>query len=490
MWLQGERPELTLTEMTSTAIADAIRSREISATEAVQAHLQRIELVNPSINAVVTLCADRAMDRAAAADAALGRGDSWGPLHGVPITVKDTFDTAGVRTTKGFKPFADIVPDEDSTPVARLIDAGAVLLGKTNMPAFGENFQTDNDLFGRTNNPWDLDRTPGGSSGGSTAAIAARMIPLELGLDFAGSTRVPAHFCGVYGIKPTEFLVPTGAPPPRGIRHMMQAGPIARCVEDIELGLRTIAGPAPSDYEVPPVELGDLPRRSLESYSIAWMPGLADAQPSRAIRDTMVKTAEALDSLGCRVTEVTPEGWLLESIMDTWARLGWGELGSVLGEKEREDVCATKGASDHAEDPLLRGLYAALNSRLSDLGPVLDQRDALSLALDRVLDDADVFLMPTSMTTAFAHWPTGEAIPVDGRTESYWTVGLGHTVPCNLTGHPAVTCPVVLSEDGLPIGIQVITRRWRDMEALAFARHLAAVMRFDHKPDLDVSASG
>lgn len=183
---------------TAADLAGAIRRREVSSFEVVEAHLQRIELLNGDINAVVTFCPEQALDRSREADLALSRGEWWGPLHGIPLTVKDAFSTAGIRTTVGHQPFANNVPDYDGTPVARLLNAGAILLGKTNMPPFGRNFQTDNELFGRTNNPWDVKRTPGGSSGGGTAAVASGMVPLELGADFAGSIRVPAHFCGVF----------------------------------------------------------------------------------------------------------------------------------------------------------------------------------------------------------------------------------------------------------------------------------------------------
>ncbi len=460
---------------TVTDLAGMIRRREASSFEVVEAHLQRIESLDGDINAVVTLCAERALDRARQADTALSRGDLWGPLHGVPITVKDAFSTAGIRTTMGHKPFADNVPDYDSTPVARFLAAGAVLLGKTNMPPFGQNFQTDNELFGRTNNPWDLTRTPGGSSGGGTAAVASGMVPIELGADFAGSIRVPAHFCGVFGIKPTEFLIPAGArAQPRLIRHMAQAGPIARSAEDLALALRILVGPDGEVYEVPPVSLTDPPNRPLASYTIAWMSGLIGAKPSKVIRASMSQLAKDLTTIGCQTEETQPEGWTFEPLMETWAELGNAEIGSGIDDEEREETCEKRGASYDAEDPLLRGMYRGLYADNRTFGQTLAKRDAFSAALDRLLERVDVLLMPTSMTTAFEHWPTGEPIPVDGRDEHYWTVGLGHTVPCNLTGHPAVTCPIGLAEDGLPVGVQVVGRRWGDMELLRFVERLTA----------------
>ncbi|MDA0745205.1 MAG: amidase [bacterium] len=454
---------------TAMDLAGAIRRREASAVEVVEAHLARIEEVNGEINAVVTICGDRALKRAREADEALGRGELWGPLHGVPITVKDAFDTAGVRTTSGHAPFTDNVPDCDATPVARLLGAGAVLLGKTNMPPLGLNYQCENELFGRTNNPWDLSRTPGGSSGGSTAAVCAGMVPLELGGDFAGSIRTPAHYCGVFGMKPTEFLVPH-----RGgaVRHMVQSGPIARSAEDVALALRLIAGPDGRVREVPPVPLVETPYRPLSSYKVALLLEIPGAKPSADIMASTARLAEGLAGVGCEVREEIPEGWAFDSLTETWAELGYAEIGSGMDDAAREAFRAQLRMSPDSEDALLRGAYRGLDADNRAFAETLNRRDAFAASLDRLLEEVDVLLMPSAMTTALPHWPTGEPIPVDGREEIYWTVGLGYTTPCNLTGHPAVICPVGLASDGLPVGIQAVGRRWGDMALLGFVARL------------------
>ncbi len=189
-------------------LAAAIRERRISAVEVLDAHLARIARYNPALNAIVTHNEENARTRAREADAALARGEVWGPLHGVPVTIKDSFATAGLRTTSGFPPLTNHVPDSDATAVARLRAAGAIVLGKTNLPLLVHGFQSDNPIFGRTNNPWDHARTPGGSTGGGAAAIAAGLSPLELGSDYGGSVRIPAHFCGIYSLKPTNNRIP------------------------------------------------------------------------------------------------------------------------------------------------------------------------------------------------------------------------------------------------------------------------------------------
>ena len=226
-----------LTRMPARELAGLIRAREVSPVEAVEAYLRRIESVNPALNAVVTLAPD-ALEHARESEAAVMRGEPLGLLHGVPLTVKDTIDVRGLRTTCGSRVRAEYVPEEDAPAVARLRAAGAIILGKTNCPEFALDYTSENPLFGRTNNPHDLERTPGGSSGGCAAAVAACLTAASLGSDLAGSIRIPAHFCGVAGLKPTAGRVPGGGhtPPMSGL-HSLGAtlGPLARAVEDLEL---------------------------------------------------------------------------------------------------------------------------------------------------------------------------------------------------------------------------------------------------------------
>ena len=460
---------------TAADLAAAIGRREVSAVEVVEAHLQRIDALNGVLNAVVTRCDERAKRRAQEADAALQRGEWWGPLHGVPFTLKDSFDTEGVRTTVGHPQLADNVPDKNEPVVQRLLDAGAILLGKTNMPPFGRDFQTDNELFGRTNNPWDATRTPGGSSGGSAAAVASGMIPLDVGADLAGSVRVPAHYCGVFGLKPTEFLVPSGAMgQPRKTRHMLQAGPIARSAEDLRIALRLIAGPDPGKREVPPVPLHDVPYRPLSSYAIAWVAGFADAEPSPTIRAAVETLAADLGRVGCGMHNTLPDTWEAGPLMETWGELNFAEVGSGLDDDEREALAQTLGATPDSEDPRLRGMYRGLHADNRVYGNTLARRDCFGEELDRLLERVDFLLLPTSMTTAIPHWPSEQSIEVNGRKEHYKKVGLAYAIPFNLTGHPAVTCPSGLGDDGLPVGVQIVGKRWEDMSLLRFAERFSA----------------
>jgi len=295
----------------TTQLATAIRTRHISASETMQAHLAQFDKHNPALNAIHIIDAEKAMERAQAADDALARGEVWGPLHGVPFTLKDAHSTAGIRTTVGFPPFADYVPTEDSTVTARLKRAGGVLIGKSNVPLLLADFQTNNPVFGRTNNPWNVDRTPGGSSGGAAAALASGMTPFDIGTDLSSSIRIPAHFCGVFGLKPTERRVPlTGLFPnphgtPRGIRIMSCIGPMARAAEDLALIYSIIAGPDGQDTEVQPVPIEDSPGLELRQLRIAFVPTFPGFPVAAKIRDAIKELAEQLEAAGAIVEEAT-----------------------------------------------------------------------------------------------------------------------------------------------------------------------------------------
>src|SRR2546423_7212884 len=244
----------------ATELARAIRDKQVSSEEVVGAHLARIEEVNPKLNAVVHLTADAARVRAREADAALARGEVWGPLHGVPVSIKDAFETEGVVSAGGTKGRAQYVPREDAVGVARYKSAGAVVLGKTTVPEISLAFESDNLVYGRTKNPYDLTRTPGGSSGGEAAAISSGMSPLGLGSDAGGSIRLPAHFCGIAGIKPTSGRTArTGHFPPMGglLDSIWQIGPLARRVEDLWLALPLLCGNDWRDPTLPPAPLRD-----------------------------------------------------------------------------------------------------------------------------------------------------------------------------------------------------------------------------------------
>jgi amidase len=442
---------------TATTLAAAIREHHVSSNEALDAHLAQIARHNPRLNAVVTLDEEGARLRAREADEALARGEIWGPLHGVPMTLKDGHSTAGMRTTSGYPPLSEYVPKEDGTVAARLKAAGAIIIGKTNVAPLLADIQTDNPIFGRTNNPWDIERTPGGSSGGAAAALATGMTPLEVGSDFAGSIRIPAHFCGLFGLKTTEHRVsmhghiPDVPGEPRS-HHMWSIGPLARSVEDLTLAYRIIAGPDGHDPDVTPVSVGgrDVPvARPYSPLRIAWAPTFPGVPVMDAIRDALYALASELDRLGARVEERLPD-------------INFGDLAKARQTLSNAVRLAFRPEED--EPPV----------SLTDYFTALSKRDASTISWERFFDDWDVLLCPVAMTTAFTHRPTDTPIEVDGKEVNYWRI-VGHCAPFNFTGHPSVVIPVSIDVDGLPIGVQLVGRRWGEEGLLEIAALISEV---------------
>ena len=449
-------------------LARRIRVRECTAVDVLTAHLDRIGRWNPAVNAVVTLNTERAYDRAKAADAALDRGEVWGPLHGVPFTAKDHFSTAGLRTSYALPHYTDYVPAEDAPQVRRLKDAGAILMGKTNLPLAAYDWQCVHPNFGRANNPWDLDCTPGGSSGGSAAALAAGFSPLELGSDVAGSIRVPAHFCGVAGLRPTEGPTPVQGirPPDRpvAVRHIVVAGPLARTVEDLQLAWTALSdadGPLPA-----PPDLEDL--RIAVTPELGGVP--ADTDTQRVLRDATATWRDA----GCRV-ERRPAPFDVEDAFNTWGRLQGYEL-----------TAGSPGPLRYS--PLkhlvwqgyMRSQYGRLATRMARgarLRPrgyfaALDRKEALADTLDLFLEDWDLWVTPVAATPAFTHRPTGADLEIEGVSVPYALPIAPYNCPAAVIGHPILTLPAGQSDDGRPIGLQVHARRGTDATLLAAGRRL------------------
>ena len=466
---------------TATDLAAAIRERRVSVVNVIDAHLAQIARHNPAVNAIVTLNEKAARARAREADAALACGESWGPLHGVPVTIKDSFATAGLRTTSGFPPLAGHVPNADATVVARLQAAGAIVLGKTNLPLLVHGFQSDNPIFGRTNNPWNLKRTSGGSTGGGAAALATGMSALEVGSDYGGSVRIPAHYCGLFALKPTEHRVPlTGHIPelptvPRGVRHVATPGPLARCVQDLALALQVIAGPDPQHPEVPPVPLTPAPKKPWNKLRVAWTDDFGGTPVTSDTRTALAGLAAALQQRGCTVARHTPEGLDFLAVWETYGELRQCEVGAALPPELERECAVNFGVENGSEDPEMRGMANRLNATLRQYIATLAKRGADIVAVEEFFKTWDAWLCPVSVGPAFPHCPTGTPIEVDGHPVPYRLGGTGYTSPFSLTGHPVVVLPLAISSDGLPIGVQVVGRRWSEMELLAMAEQLVEI---------------
>lgn len=417
-----------LLHASATALATAIRAKQVSSQEVIEAHLRRIEEVNSGLNAVVQLAADRARAEARTADQRLARGELSGPLHGVPFTVKDAFETAGIISAAGTVARAHFVPERDATVVARLRQAGGIILGKTNVPEPGSDIETDNAVYGRTNHPWDPALSPGASSGGEAAIIAAGGSPAGVGSDSAGSIRLPAHFCGIAALKPTYGRVPnTGHFPPVGGLGdpRTQSGPLARRVEDLALLLPIIAGPDGYDPAVVPMPLGDPRLVFLRGLRVAIYTDDGVMTPTSATAAAVAASARALAGAGAQVEEARP-------------------------------TCLEQGP------PLSGALWESYEDRMSslDLYKLLVRWDAFRAEMLRFLQRFDAILCPTC---AFAAQPHGVMRGwKQGRNVSY-------TLAYSLAGWPAGTVRGGTSPEGLPIGVQVAAGPWREDVVLAVA---------------------
>jgi amidase len=428
-------------QMTARELARGIRLGRLTAVEALESHLGQIHELNPTLNAVVSLDEAQALERAAAADAARMRGDATGPLHGVPMTLKDAHDVAGLRTTVGL-PMFDRVADEDGTVAARLRAAGANIVGHTNVAAgLGDYLQSENGIFGRTANPWDPRRNPGGSGGGAAVAVAAGMSPFEVGSDMVASIRLPAHYCGVYGLKTTEHRVPlTGffRPPEgatRSVRILSVLGPIARSLDDLEILLGIISGPDGQDGDVPPVSIGRRRRRGIDSLRLAVAPTVPGVEISDGVGRIIERvTAGAVDA-GASVEDRLPD-------------VDWDSMHALYGELL---TVITSGPDTKPEDQRSAAWYL----------DALARRDRFMAIWEVFFQGVDALVLPSGIRGAFTQ------DDADGQAENWRLHGFA-----NLTGLPALAVPGGTAEDGMPIGIQVVGPLWSDVHLLDIAREL------------------
>jgi aspartyl-tRNA(Asn)/glutamyl-tRNA(Gln) amidotransferase subunit A len=462
--------------LSATELAALIRRKKVSPVEVVDAVLDRIAALNPRLNAFVTLTDETARREAKAAErTVMKRGARLGPLHGVPFSVKDLVITKGVRTTFGTPLFRDNVPTEDAPIVERLRAAGGIMLGKTNTPAFGWIGATHNLVFGITRNPWNLERTPGGSSGGASAAAAAGLGPIHVGTDGGGSIRIPASCAGIFGHKPSYGRIPTY--PVSGAWSLSHVGPMTRTVADAALVLTVAAGPDERDqYSLPGPRIDYVKalRGSLRGLRVAYADdlGFADAVDPE-VRAVCAKAAGAFRELGCRVETVKP-GW--PSPRDPWGEIFCGGIAARMAPflDRRAEI----------EPGLYRLIETALKNPPTTYVQAWFDRLAWWQHPRALFEKYDLLVTPT---IACAPFPVG----LDNPTEIAGTpvepyAWIPFTYPFNMTGQPASSVPCGFTKDGLPIGLQIVGRRFDDVTVLrASAAFERARPWAQHRPPLD-----
>jgi amidase len=472
------RPSTELCDRPATELAAMLGRREVSAREVLAAHLERIERVNPSVQAIVTLALERAAADAARADDAIAHGEPLGPLHGLPIAHKDLVATEGIRTTSGSRVFADTVPDADDLLAERSRAAGAVLLGKTNTPEFGAGSQTFNEVFGSTRNPYALGKTCGGSSGGAAVAVACGMVPVADGSDLGGSLRNPASFCNVVGFRPSPGRVPSW-PTSNAWQDLSVEGPIARSVEDAALLLAALAGPdprvpislpEPGSAFAPPLEA------DVGAPVVAWAPSAGGSMPfDPAIPSLVDASRSAFEAIGCRTDDAFPDLADARDVFLTMrAHLYASDLGQLL-EDHRDELKAT----------VVWNVEEGLRLGQADLARAERERTELVTRVARFFERYDALVMPVTQVPPFdvdLEYPTevGDATMatyVDWM-ESCWSI--------TVTGCPAISVPCGFTDDGLPVGVQIVGRRGEDLPLLRLAHAFERATRVgDRRPPMD-----
>lgn len=457
-----------ITTRSAIDLAALLRQRAVSCVEVVEAFLTKIDDIDPQINAFCTLAREEALAAAARADR-ISSADplTLGVLHGVPVALKDLTPTSGIRTTRGSRLFEHVVPSEDAILVERLKAAGAIILGKTNTPEFGHKGETDNLVFGPTRNPWRLDRTAGGSSGGSAAAVAAGLIPFAEGSDGAGSIRIPASMCGVFGFKPTYGRVPDVAGAFSSHSPFFHNGPIARSVSDACLLYQTMAGAHPADpFSLPTDDdvFADL-EKGISRSRVAFSPDLGLFPVSQHVRSTCSKAAEVFEQLGCEVAEM---GFSLNADTEQAFMILWCcKLAMLYGDLPE---CEFDLLEPVVQDLIEQG------RRLSavEIGRANVVRETVWHELCRLFLSHDLLICPTTAVPAFPI-DSGPPKMISGK-EVNPLLGWFLTYPFNLTGNPVASIPCGVSPDGMPIGLQIVGRRLDDALVLRASRAFEKAM--------------
>ena len=455
-----------------------INNKEISSQELLEIQLEHISEHNASINAVITINEDLALKKAIEADEAMQKGENWGPLHGLPITMKDAYEVKDIISTGGSVKWKDHIPASNAVVADRLQQAGAIVFGKTNVPLLSGDWQSYNELYGVTNNPWNTHKTPGGSSGGSAAAVSMGFSSLEVGSDIGGSVRVPAHFCGVYGLKPSYGLIPLlgHLPPPPGILShqdtLSVAGPIARSPKDIQIALSVLAGTSPLEQKGWKLDLPPARHQKIKDFRVAIWPNDPFCNVENAISDAIEGFANQIGKLGATVQETNP-GVSLQMNDDIYWNMSMPIIASGFPKSTLEKMKEFLRNSDPNDTNLrVRHARAALLKHKSWLS-FNERRLHIKAMWEEFFASFDVLICPVVFTTAFDHNHEPDmynrTITVDGVDRKYFELTVWPSV-ATLPQLPSLAIPIGQNAEGLPIGVQVIGPYLEDYTPIAFAQ--------------------
>jgi len=462
-------------------LASEIRAGKISSYQVVAAYIEQIEKQNSTYKAIVLLNKEQALERAKAADLALAKGEIWGKLHGVPITIKDNYKTKGLTTTAGYLPLKNNVPDQDAEIVKLLLSEGAIIIGKTNLSVLAMDMQADNPIFGKTNNPWDTTRTSGGSSGGCATALATGMTPLSFGNDLAGSIRLPSSYCGVYGFKPTFGVVSLNGiqtdPEEKinGLKSLAVAGPLARNIDDLELAMQIIAQTTITDQRLVPLNQCT-ETLNIKTLKIAWTDEFGGVPVDDEIKNAVKNYIEKLEKAGATVVKTVPE----LNFYQAWKT--WGSFVGMQGGFNTSNFVKWMGL------PFTKGVLKEVPMHQNIVKPTsvekymiaLNIQDTMITIMENFLNEYDVFICPVSSVTAFQHHVPSKTygnfsiynnpLMANNQEIHYYMATQAYTTPLTLTESPVLSMPIALTKDSLPIGIQVVGKRYEDFKLLMIGK--------------------
>ena len=452
-------PELCF--LTATELSDHIRHKRLSVREVIEAHLAQIDRVNPKVNAIVTLVADKALEEATARDGAIARGEPIGPLHGLPVAHKDLVPTKDIRTTFGSPIYSDFIPDHDALIVERLKRAGAITLGKSNTPEFGAGSQTFNEVFGETLNPYDLTKTCGGSSGGAAVALACGMVPIADGSDLGGSLRNPANYCNIVGFRPSPGRVPAW-PNIAGWYPLSVQGPMARTVEDAALMLSAIAGPDPRS-PIAIAEPGEdfrLPlERDFKDVRIAWSRDLGGLPVDPSVTAILDHRLSVFEELGCNVESAEPDFTSADEAFKVWRawrfELNYGDL----LETHREQI----------KDTVIWNVEAGMKLTGPEIARAEQKRTELYHRVRIFMEVYEFLVLPVSQVPPF-DVKQRYVEKINGVKMDTYVDWMKSCYYISVTGHPAISVPCGFTAEGLPVGIQIVGRHQDEFGVLQLAR--------------------